>query len=113
MPVFRAGDGTELAYHVQGEGAPLVCLPGGRRFRRHREFDGSGTTRAALAAFTSPVLVLAGEVDLNTPPRIAAEVATLFPNARLIVQPGAGHYPWLDHPTWFTSAVAAFLDDGR
>jgi len=22
-------DGTELAYHVQGEGAPLVCLPGG------------------------------------------------------------------------------------
>jgi len=29
MPVFRAGDGTELAYHVQGDGAPLVCLPGG------------------------------------------------------------------------------------
>ncbi len=71
------------------------------------------TTRAALAAFTSPVLVLAGEVDLNTPPQIAAEVATLFPNARLIVQPGAGHYPWLDDPAWFTSAVTAFLDDGR
>jgi len=29
MPRFRAADGTELAYHVQGEGTPLVCLPGG------------------------------------------------------------------------------------
>ena len=80
-------------------------------------FTGPGSfdpeaTRAALAAFTSPVLVLAGEVDVNTPPRLAAELATLFPDARLVVQPGAGHYPWLDDAAWFTSAVAAFLDDG-
>ena len=29
MPTLYAADGTELAYHVQGEGVPLVCLPGG------------------------------------------------------------------------------------
>jgi pimeloyl-ACP methyl ester carboxylesterase len=29
MPAFYATDGTELAYHVHGEGVPLVCLPGG------------------------------------------------------------------------------------
>src|SRR5580698_9286113 len=29
MPAFYAADGTELAYHVHGEGIPLVCLPGG------------------------------------------------------------------------------------
>jgi pimeloyl-ACP methyl ester carboxylesterase len=29
MPAFHAVDGTTLAYHVQGEGAPLVCVPGG------------------------------------------------------------------------------------
>lgn len=29
MPTFSAADGTELTYHVQGEGVPLVCLPGG------------------------------------------------------------------------------------
>ena len=69
-------------------------------------------TRVALAAFTSPVQVLAGEVDVNTPPRLAAELATLFPDARLVVRPGAGHYPWLDDPAWFTSAVTAFLDNG-
>uniref|UniRef100_A0AAU2UXS4 Alpha/beta hydrolase n=1 Tax=Streptomyces sp. NBC_00003 TaxID=2903608 RepID=A0AAU2UXS4_9ACTN len=29
MPAFSAYDGTQLAYHVFGEGPPLVCLPGG------------------------------------------------------------------------------------
>ncbi|MEU9143318.1 alpha/beta fold hydrolase [Streptomyces sp. NPDC048349] len=29
MPAFTTYDGTELAYHVRGEGDTLVCLPGG------------------------------------------------------------------------------------
>lgn len=29
MPTFSAPDGTELAYHMAGEGEPLLCLPGG------------------------------------------------------------------------------------
>lgn len=29
MPTFTAPDGTRLAYHVDGDGPPLVCLPGG------------------------------------------------------------------------------------
>ncbi|MFD5232620.1 alpha/beta fold hydrolase [Streptomyces qaidamensis] len=29
MPAFTASDGTSLAYHVTGDGPPLVCLPGG------------------------------------------------------------------------------------
>ncbi|MFF5499267.1 alpha/beta fold hydrolase [Streptomyces aquilus] len=29
MPIFAAPDGTELAYHLKGEGDPLVVLPGG------------------------------------------------------------------------------------
>ncbi|QTZ90249.1 alpha/beta fold hydrolase [Streptomyces auratus] len=29
MPAFSALDGTELAFHVMGEGEPLLCLPGG------------------------------------------------------------------------------------
>ncbi|MEU6011422.1 alpha/beta hydrolase [Streptomyces sp. NPDC047453] len=66
-------------------------------------------TRAALARFTSPVLVLAGEVDLNSPPAAMAEYAGLFPHAELVVQPGAGHYPWLDDAGRFVAATAAFL----
>ncbi|MBL1098556.1 alpha/beta fold hydrolase [Streptomyces coffeae] len=29
MPALTAADGTELAYHITGEGKPLLCLPGG------------------------------------------------------------------------------------
>jgi len=56
------------------------------------------TTRAALAGFGSPVLLLAGEVDLNTVPQVGAEFAELFPHAEFVIQPGASHSPWLDDP---------------
>jgi pimeloyl-ACP methyl ester carboxylesterase len=67
------------------------------------------STRAALGAIESPVLLLAGEFDLNTVPRVAADFAALFPNAEFVVQPAAGHSPWLDDPDWFTRAVYSFL----
>ncbi|MFI0729596.1 alpha/beta fold hydrolase [Streptomyces sp. NPDC021225] len=66
-------------------------------------------TRAALAACEAPVLLLAGEYDLNSPPESVAEFAELFPDATLVVQPGAGHYPWLDDADRFTATTAAFL----
>ncbi|MFD6886661.1 alpha/beta fold hydrolase [Streptomyces sp. NPDC059957] len=67
------------------------------------------TTRAALGAFEAPVLLLTGEFDLNSPPRSTAELAGLFPGATLSVQPGAGHYPWVDDAERFAAAVDAFL----
>ncbi|MDJ0385156.1 alpha/beta hydrolase [Streptomyces sp. G-G2] len=67
------------------------------------------TTRAALARHAAPVLVLAGEFDLNSPPGAMAAVADLFPHARYVVQPGAGHFPWLDDADGFAAVVAEFL----
>ncbi|MBB5784458.1 alpha/beta fold hydrolase [Nonomuraea jabiensis] len=67
-------------------------------------------TRAALARFAAPVLLLAGEVDPAAPPAAMAEFAGLFPDAALVVQPGAGHFPWLDDAGRFRSTVAAFLE---
>ncbi len=66
-------------------------------------------TRAALAAVNVPVLLLAGEVDVNTVPGVAAEFAGLFRDAELVVQPGAGHYPWLDDAGRFVATTATFL----
>lgn len=68
-------------------------------------------TRAALAEFGSPVLVVAGALDLIRPPPVLATFAALFPCAQLVIQPGAGHYPWLDDADRFVSAVTTFLDD--
>src|SRR6266511_2096393 len=217
MPTFAAYDGTELAYHVFGEGAPVVCLPGGPMqdsvylgdlggLSAHRQLimlDLRGTgqsaipddtasyrcdrliddvealredepwfptafaaleaivagevtednwqaiapfsygrwdeaaqalraaedkqrsgeaaavygsegaydpaaTRAALAVFEPPVLLLAGEADLGAPPRAIAEFARLFPNAKLVIQTGGGHFPWLDDADTFVATTAAF-----
>ncbi|MFF9817281.1 alpha/beta fold hydrolase [Streptomyces sp. NPDC014006] len=67
-------------------------------------------TRAALSALSAPVLFLAGELDGGPSPALARRAAESFPQAEVAVQPGAGHYPWLDDPEWFVRRVTAFLD---
>ncbi|MFF5484443.1 alpha/beta fold hydrolase [Streptomyces virginiae] len=66
-------------------------------------------TRAALATWRNPALLLAGEFDVNSPPRAVAAFAELIPGATLVVQPGAGHHPWLDDADRFVATTAAFL----
>ena len=66
-------------------------------------------TRAGLAQVTAPVMVYAGEAEIGPTAELAAEAAGLFPSWELTVQPGAGHYPWLDDPAWFTAKLLAFL----
>ncbi|CAL9354633.1 alpha/beta fold hydrolase [Streptomyces sp. enrichment culture] len=66
-------------------------------------------TRDALARLAAPVLVLAGGADGGPSPALARRTAGVFPHAECVVQPGAGHYPWLDDPEWFTRRVSAFF----
>jgi pimeloyl-ACP methyl ester carboxylesterase len=67
------------------------------------------TTVAALAHLPAEVLVLVGGLDASpTVPEGEALVA-LFPKAGLVVQPRAGHYPWLDDAEAFTRTLAGFF----
>ncbi len=66
-------------------------------------------TRAALAALDVPVLVLAGSVDVGNPVAAMAEVAALFPRGEVVVQDGAGHFPWVDDPAAFVALVRDFV----
>lgn len=66
-------------------------------------------TRRALAKLDVPVLVLAGGLDVGVPPALAQQVADLFPRADLVVQPGAGHFPWRDNADAFRRLVAPFV----
>ena len=66
--------------------------------------------RSAVARLDSPVLLVAGEVDVALPPARAAEYAALFPRAELVVIPRAGHSPWLDAPRPFVETISGFLD---
>ncbi|MER6815555.1 alpha/beta hydrolase [Spirillospora sp. NPDC000708] len=66
--------------------------------------------REVVAGLEARVLVLAGELDGGPSPRVAEEIAGMFPRGTAVVQPGAGHFPWLDDPRWFAEAVAGFLE---
>ncbi|MDY0816425.1 alpha/beta hydrolase [Kitasatospora purpeofusca] len=69
----------------------------------------TGRLRQQLAALPCPVLLLAGELDLWPTAASARAAAPLFPDVTLAVQPGSGHYPWLDDPAAFTATVEGFL----
>ncbi|WP_338681898.1 alpha/beta hydrolase [Streptomyces acidiscabies] len=73
-------------------------------FHSDGAYDPPATVKA-LAGLGAPVLVLAGELD----PALAERTAALFPYAEVAVQPGAGHYPWLDDPHGFVRRVNTFL----
>jgi pimeloyl-ACP methyl ester carboxylesterase len=68
-------------------------------------------TRIALAQVTAPVRILIGELDMAPGPQLAANLAALFTDASVVVQPGAGHFPWVDDPLTFAQLVAAALRD--
>ncbi|MGX8910193.1 alpha/beta fold hydrolase [Streptomyces netropsis] len=98
-------DAAAQKHHAAGQPSNMEAVA---LFAAEGAFDPEAT-RAALAACEVPVLLLAGEFDLNSPPRSVAEFAGLFSGATLAVQPGAGHYPWLDDADRFVATTAAFL----
>jgi proline iminopeptidase len=65
--------------------------------------------RAVLAKLTAPVLLYAGDPDPMVTPAMVAEVARLFRDAAVVVQPGAAHFPWVEDPAAFAAAVGSFL----
>ena len=69
---------------------------------------GPDLLRSAFEDWDVPVLVLSGGYDVALPPKRAAEYAGLFGRGELIVQSGAGHYPWLDDPDRFVATLAGF-----
>lgn len=88
-------------------------LEAGRNATAGRLFyaaDATGTdaVRAAIARLEVPVLIVAGEYDAALPPKRAAEYAALFPRSELVVQPAAGHYPWVDDPESLVATLTAF-----
>jgi pimeloyl-ACP methyl ester carboxylesterase len=63
-----------------------------------------------LAGLAAPTLVVGGSLDVLTPPSLSRELAGRFSAGRLEILEGAGHFPWVDEPNAFRSAVGGFLD---
>jgi pimeloyl-ACP methyl ester carboxylesterase len=72
-------------------------------------FDNHDKT-AALAHFVDkPVLVLAGVGDMVTPSEHSEAIASLLPEAELVLVPDAGHLVMLEHPEVVTDRLADLL----
>ncbi|MGR4879676.1 alpha/beta fold hydrolase [Streptomyces sp. LARHCF249] len=122
-----AGDGSDadwdlvapLFYGRWDEAARAHCAASARQqngkaadaFAGAGAFDPAGT-RAGLRRVAGEVLVLAGELDGNPRPALAARLAELFPRGAVDVQPQACHFPWLDDPAGFAGRVERFLSAG-
>jgi len=137
MPTFDGADGTRLAYRRAGHGRPLICLPGGPMqaaaylgdlggLSAHRSLvllDLRGTGESAMPAdpatyrcdrLVDDVEALRAHLGLDRFDLLGhsagAALALLYlARAELAVQPGGGHYPWLDDPAAFVQTLTGFM----
>lgn len=67
------------------------------------------SVKAALTRMVAPTLLYVGGRDAMVTPAMAHEAAKLFHDTRVVVEPEAGHFPWVDTPSAFAAEVDAFL----
>ena len=70
---------------------------------------GRPDNRELLKELQVPALVLCGRQDQVTPLALSEEMATLLPDAQLVVVETAGHMTTLEQPDAVKAAVAGWL----
>lgn len=65
------------------------------------------------AGITQPTLIIWGDKDKLVNVRNAPRLASVIPDARLLVLPGVGHTPQLEDPVTSARATLALLDEAR
>jgi pimeloyl-ACP methyl ester carboxylesterase len=65
--------------------------------------------RSVVATIACPTLVLVGDGDQLTPPKLAEEIAAGIRGARLVVIPDCGHLSTLERPQAVNKALADWL----
>jgi pimeloyl-ACP methyl ester carboxylesterase len=68
------------------------------------------TDRLYLAE-SVPTLLIWGTEDPIIPAKHARDARRLIPASRLVELPGAGHWPQLEDPEWFTAELARFIEE--
>lgn len=63
----------------------------------------------SLRGITADVLVVVGTLDAMTGMSVADRFADVIPKVQVARIDGAGHFPWVDQPEAFSTAVETFL----
>ncbi|WP_429287811.1 alpha/beta fold hydrolase [Paraburkholderia sp. GAS206C] len=64
---------------------------------------------AKFAKISMPVLIIAGQLDFQTPVEVHRSLAKKLPHATLLVYPGSGHFMFVEQPARFGRDVGDFL----
>ena len=64
---------------------------------------------ASLSSIRVPTLIIVGELDSITPPKMAQSMHEKIAGSKLVQIPGAGHVSTMEEPTEVTNAVMDFL----
>ena len=66
-------------------------------------------TAERLAQIAVPVLVIAGELDMGTPPAMSKAIVAAIEQAKLVLLADASHLSAIEQPAAFADAVEAFM----
>ena len=99
-------DGTVAAFIDEALASPSEQPP--EAFRRQLEAFTAHYLLDELSRITVPTLVLAGGIDLISPPRYGKEVADVIPGAVFEVWADEAHQPFQESPDAFNARVDAF-----
>jgi pimeloyl-ACP methyl ester carboxylesterase len=97
VPDAEPSERLERALHARVAAARLAW-----------QFPYNPKLRGRLARAARPALVMWGELDRLVPIEHGRAYASGLPDARLLVLPAAGHYPYLETPEAFARAVLEF-----
>lgn len=100
-------DGTVERYIDETLVSPLAQGPEAFFASAHACLEWPGAADR-LDAIEVPALVIVGDQDINTPPRLAREIASLIPTADLVVLPGEAHQPFQESPETWNEIVGGF-----
>ena len=67
--------------------------------------------RPLVSSIRIPTLIVAGEIDVATPPILAEELHAAIPESELVVIPEAAHLSNIERPEVFNTRVLGFLAD--
>ncbi|WP_033338368.1 alpha/beta fold hydrolase [Catenuloplanes japonicus] len=111
---FRAA--APISYAHWGPAEQAHALVGDVSYRANRAYldvTPPDDLTALLGKVDAPVLVVAGGADYSAGMAPVRAVADLFPHGRAVTIPDSGHYPWVEQPDAFRTAVDAFLSATR
>ncbi len=77
--------------------------------RQQRALMARPDSRDFLPEITCPTLIICGEEDILTPPKVHREMADLIPKAILHIIPDCGHLSTMERPERVNQLMREFL----